>query len=294
MTAKKQQQIPLTIEEQIQNLRALNLTFKDENYAKSFLNDVSYFRFIKAYSLGLKPKNGKYFTGVTFEQIVELYLFNANFRQQLFAQIERVEINLRARIANYFSVKYGVIGYRDPRIFSCPLYHTHFIKNIEQEIRRNNRSPFIKNFQENYENGSIPFYALVEIMSFGTLSKFYKNLYPVDKKEIADMYGLSFKFLESWIESITYVRNLCAHYGRIYNAKLTKKPKLYNEYQKLGIHNERIFGVLCCMKALVPHDEHWEEFIEQIGIFLKKNPHVDKSKMGFPENWKQILLWKNE
>lgn len=44
----------------------------------------------------------KYYEGVTFEQIVELYLFNANFRQILFPEIEKVEINLRCRIANYF------------------------------------------------------------------------------------------------------------------------------------------------------------------------------------------------
>ncbi|GAB2024392.1 hypothetical protein OfM1_04620 [Lactovum odontotermitis] len=72
MTGKRQQQRPLSVDEQIKNLKDLNLVFKDEDYAKCFLNDVSYFRFIKAYSLGLKPRNGKYNTGVTFEQIVEL------------------------------------------------------------------------------------------------------------------------------------------------------------------------------------------------------------------------------
>ncbi|GAB2024391.1 hypothetical protein OfM1_04610 [Lactovum odontotermitis] len=219
-----------------------------------------------------------------------LYLFNANFRQQLFAQIERIEINLRARIANYFSVKYGVIGYQDSGIFPDPCKHANFIKNIEQEIDRNKRSPFIRNFQENYENGNIPFYALVEIMSFGALSKFYKNLQGADKQEIADTYGLKFKFLESWIESITYVRNLCAHYGRIYNAKLTKKPRLYNEYREIGIRDDRIFGILCCIKELVPQDEHWNEFVEQIEAFLEKYPHVNEFTMGFPGNWKQILL----
>lgn len=45
------------------------------------------FRLIKAYSLNLKPKNGEYHEGVTFGQIVELYLFNANFRQILFPEI---------------------------------------------------------------------------------------------------------------------------------------------------------------------------------------------------------------
>lgn len=98
----KKHQPAITIEEQIDNLKTNGLVVKDEEYAKKILNDISYFRLIKAYSLNLKVKNGKYYEGVTFEQIVELYLFNANFRQILFPEIEKVEINLRCRIANYF------------------------------------------------------------------------------------------------------------------------------------------------------------------------------------------------
>lgn len=125
----------------------------------NFLNDVSYFRFIKAYSLGFKSKNGPYHDGVTFEQLVELYLFNANFRQLLFAQIEKVEINLRCRILNYFSSMYGVLGYKNSSYFSNTNYHAAFLIDINNEISRNKRAPFIKNFQTNYENGDIPFYA---------------------------------------------------------------------------------------------------------------------------------------
>lgn len=85
----KQHQLPMTIDEQIENLKSLGLIIENEEYAKKILNDISYFRLIKAYSLGFKPKNGKYEEGVTFEQIVELYLFNANFRQVTFVEIEK-------------------------------------------------------------------------------------------------------------------------------------------------------------------------------------------------------------
>ncbi len=71
----------------------------------------------KRLSLGFKPKNGKYEEGVTFDQIVELYLFNANFRQMTFAEIEKIEVNVRCRIANYFAEVYGVLGYMEPRNF---------------------------------------------------------------------------------------------------------------------------------------------------------------------------------
>ncbi len=146
---RKKHQEAFTVQEQIENLKALNLTIKDEAFAMDFLNDVSYFRFIKAYSLGLKPKNGSYYDGITFEQLVELYLFNANFRQLLFAQIEKVEINLRCRVSNYFSSTYGVLGYKDSANFADTNYHAAFLTDMNSEINRNKRAPFIKNFQSN-------------------------------------------------------------------------------------------------------------------------------------------------
>lgn len=81
-TLKKHQQA-MTIDEQIANLKAIGLQIDDEDYARRILEDISYFRLIKAFSLNLKPRNGNYYKGVTFNQIVDLYLFNANFRQML-------------------------------------------------------------------------------------------------------------------------------------------------------------------------------------------------------------------
>lgn len=178
----KPQQPPMTIKQQLQNLISLGLTIEDENRASYFLNDVSYFRFVKAYSLGLKAKNGNYNPDVSFDQLTELYLFNSNFRQLLFTQIERIEVNLRCRLANYFSYKYGVLGYKTPTNFNDPTYHQNFLDEIEREILRNKKSPFIQNFQRNYISGDIPFYALIELFSFGILSKFYKNMKTKIKK----------------------------------------------------------------------------------------------------------------
>jgi len=188
---------------------------------------------------------------VTFEQIVELYLFNANFRQLIFPEIEKVEIN--------------------------------------DEIKRNSKAPFVRNFRENYVGGQLPIYALVEVFSFGTLSKFFKNMTNMDKKSIASTFGVGYTYFESWLESISYVRNICAHYGRIYNAKLSKTPILYKEYSSAGIGNNRIFGVLLCLKYLLKKDEHWKLFVERIELLFEKYENVSIKTMGFPDNWKALL-----
>jgi len=287
---RKLHQPAMNVDEQIENLKTKGLLIQDEERAKSFLNDVSYFRVIKAYSLGLKERNGDYHNGVTFEQVVSLYLFNSNFRQTLFPLIEKVEINLRCRLANHVSGKYGVLGYLDPAIFGNRIdYHEQFMGDIQKEIIRNQRSPFIRNFRDNYSEGTIPFYALVEILSFGTLSKFFKNMPNEDKKAVASTFGVSYPYFESWIESIAYVRNICAHYGRLYNAKLVKTPMLYKQYNTEKVENYKIFAIMICLKHLLPNDRHWEEFVTVIEALLQKYPRVDRAKIGFPEIWKEIL-----
>ncbi|MCF0231257.1 MAG: Abi family protein [Enterococcus sp.] len=285
---KKEHQPALTINEQIENLHHLGLQLDDE-FAYMFLNDVSYFRLIKAFSLGLKPKNGNYNSNVTFHQIVELYKFNSNFRQLLFPIIERIEINLRCRIANYFCCKYGVFGYEEASNFADPIYHQEFLNDIHMEISRNKKSPFVRNFLQNYIEPKIPMYALVELFSFGTLSKFFKNMKNDDKKQICLAYHVGYTYFESWIESIAYVRNLCAHYGRLYNAIIPKKPKLYKQYAEAGIVNNRIYAILLCMSLLIVHDEHWEQFLEQLDSLFEKYDSVKLETMGFPQNWKELL-----
>lgn len=285
----KQHQPPMTIDEQVENLKEIGLIVRDEEYAKRILNDISYFRLIKAYSLNLKDRNGLYHDSVTFEQIVELYLFNANFRQILFPEIEKIEIHVRCRLGNYFAGKYGVTGYLEKEHFNNPKYHEIFLKDIEEEIRRNSKAPFVRNFCENYEGGKLPVYALMEVFSFGTLSKFYKNMLNQDKKAVASSFGVGYTYLESWLESISYVRNICAHYGRLYNAKLSKTPILYKEYTKLGIRNNRIFGVLLCMKHLLRDDPHWSLFVDTLEILFEKYENVDIVTMGFPSKWKELI-----
>ena len=111
-----------------------------------------------------------------------------------------------------------------------------------------------------------------------------------DKKQIAKMYENNWPYLESWFESLAYVRNICAHYGRIYNVRLDKTPRLPGEYKDVGVANNRIFGVICCMNKLLPNDNDWVDFVSGMKGLLLKYPKVDSEKLGFPENWQELLM----
>jgi abortive infection bacteriophage resistance protein len=86
------------------------------------------------------------------------------------------------------------------------------------------------------------------------------------------------------------VRNICAHYGRLYNAKLSKTPLLYKEYSEAGIGNNRMFGILLCMKHILKNDSHWNLYVQDIETLIDKFEKVDIQTMGFPKNWKELLL----
>lgn len=113
-----------------------------------------------------------------------------------------------------------------------------------------------------------------------------------DKKAVAKSFGIGYTYLESWLESISYVRNVCAHYGRLYNAKLSKTPILYKEYTQAGIGNNRMFGVLLCMKQILKNDKHWKLYVDQIELLIDKYEKVDVKTMGFPDDWKKLLEQK--
>lgn len=286
----KQHQPPMTVEQQIENLLSLGLVIEDRASAERFLQDVSYFRFIKAYGIGLK-EDGRFCEGVTFEHLKQLYLFNANFRNLLFPEIEKTEVNLRCRLSNYFSCRYGVLGYKDSENFEDSVRHERFLQEIEMEITRNSKAAFVQHFRENYEGGDLPFYALTELFSFGMLSKFFKNLKSDDKKGMERLYGgIPSQYLESWFEHLAFVRNVCAHYGRLYNIRLTKTPKLFRQDKEGGVGNNKVFATLLCLKRLLPHDGHWERFVNKIADLIAASAGVEPRRMGFPSDWQQRLL----
>ena len=285
---KKIYQEPISIENQVKNLIDLGLLVEDITYAKKIFGRIYYFRLIKAYSITLK-KDGRYISGISFEDIVSLYKFDRELRQLIFETIEHIEVSLRAVITNYFSLKYGNFGYKD--LSNVGKYKNRYkeaLNDLERETKRNRRSPFIKNFKDNYEGGEIPLYAVIEVASFGTLSKMYKNMKNEDKSKIAKVFHTDYHYFESWIENFAYIRNICAHYGRLYGAKLTKSPKLYKEYLKKNISNNTIFATLVNLK-IVSEEENYKKFYHDLTELIARYENIELRHVGFIENWKELL-----
>lgn len=278
----------LTYDQQIEYLVNAGLLIEDKERAKNILSTLNYYRFINAYSLGLyeAPKEKKkYIAGTTFQQIYDLYLFDGQLRHILSELLEEFEIIFRTKLAYHIGLKYGALGYLDSTLFENKYYHDDFIKSFKREQEQQDKSPIVKHHKEKYDC-QMPIWAAVEILSFGTISKLYSNMKTSDRIEIAKELGTSYTYLNSWLRSFVEVRNICAHYGRLYNKFLLFPPKLYGN---MSFANNRIFAVIYILKRFVD-DSVWDSLYARLKATVENHYAVNLGKIGFPVNWDKLLM----
>lgn len=105
---------PLGTATLLANLQNEGLVIMDERKANAFLENVSYFRFA-AYLRPFKASDRHgYKKNATFEKAVRLYEFDAKLRTLLFSAIQKIEISLRAKVINQFSLIMELFGLSIP------------------------------------------------------------------------------------------------------------------------------------------------------------------------------------
>ena len=139
--------------------------------------------------------------------------------------------------------------------------------------------------------GHFPIWVAVELFTFGNLSSLYSIMKNEDQQAIADLYHTNRKHLGSWILALVEIRNICAHYSRLYNMPLKQSPYLYSENQKYrrGSIN-KVFPVLLVIKRMQNNSELWRAFEKNIELLFDEYSDVIRlSFIGFPREWKSVL-----
>lgn len=282
----------LTYQEQIELLKTRNLKILDSNYALKKLSNINYYR-LSAYFYPFFEEKDKFKKDTTFEQIIQLYYFDKELRALLFFAIEKIEVYLRTQITKTISEENGVFGYIDKTIFHNEYAHISLLETIKSETSRS-KEIFVKDFYERYEEEYLPVWAMVEIVSFNTLSKLFANLKePIRSKIVKDMDIKPFVF-QRWLHTLTYVRNICAHHSRLWNKMLAIEPMIPKN-QKLfqGLNNQKIFFVLTMILYILDKIDSDEfNFKKELKHLLDKYSIVDKNAMGFNKKWQDFEIWK--
>lgn len=290
---------PLTYEEQVDRLvNAHNLRIPNKERAVEILKKVNYYR-LTAYGIGLKKKENleKYQDDISIDHLFKLYEFDSKFKNIYIHVIEIIEIQLRTQISNYLALKYGAEGYKDQNNFVLKKnkdgenIHSLVINSFEQECQRHKRYPFVKHHLEKYE-GRFPIWVAVELFTFGNLCSLFDIMKKEDKREIANMYNTHPDHLKSWILSLIEIRNICAHYGRLYNMPLKQTPFLYSEDKKYVNNSSiKVFPSLLATKRIMNNNNEWKSFVTRLEALVDEySTFLELKFMGFPRNWGSVLL----
>ena len=278
-----------TFLQQIDILKKRNLVIEDEDFALDVLKRVNYYRFT-GYLLPFKRPDNSYVDGTTFAQVYDIYEFDRRLRHLLVGILESIETRLRTQISYYFVHKYTPLGYLQSENFRDEATHRKFLEELNISLRNahKNRELFAVHHFEKYQ-GNFPLWVAVEVMSFGALSKFYLNMHGRDRSAIAkSVFGVPQEYLKSWMECLVYVRNMCAHYTRLYDKELKIKPALFPDS---GITNDRLFAVLfICKRLFAPRREWRNSAILNLQPLVEEyKGNVDISRIGFPDDWIERL-----
>lgn len=181
------------------------------------------------------------------------------------------------------------------------------IGDIQQEIARQmtKHHQVITHYMT--EHGYIPLWVLVNVLTFGKIENFYKNMKPADRIIISKQFSLQPDELAKFMHMLALARNKCAHDERFFDMKFRERihTKSIKNFSVLGItrskdgsypHGTNDTYALAIMFALLLSKSDLNDFISSIkSIFgkLQKQLHTISindvmSVMGYEMNWSNL------
>ncbi len=292
-----------TFEEQLELLKQRDLIISNTQYVLTKLQHINYYR-LSAYFLPFQySKNSenknKFLPTTTFETIIKLYYFDTELRKIIFEAIEVIEIYLRTQIAYHHAKSYDAFGYLDISTLRTnkQIEFDELHKDILKEKERS-KEVFIRHFKNKYNTTDLPIWTVVEIISFGSLSKLFMLLQEKEQNEVISSMGEINKVVFfKWFKALSSVRNACAHHSRLWNKTLGvsfEVPRKNESFEELLNSKNKIFFALTVIEYIltcIGEDEIG--FKNKIKSLLEKYPQIDIKKMGFIQNWENNPIWRD-
>lgn len=308
----------LTVPQQIALLKQRGMVIGDEAKAAEYLQRIGYYR-LSAYWYPMRQRSGpsgevvedNFVRGTSFKEATDLYTFDSRLRLITMDALERLEVSLRTEVALTLR-RHGPKAYRETRFFgpsfrklmkgSGPTRHRDWLQRFDQRFN-DSKDAFAEHFRRRYPGDDMPIWIAVELLDFGPLSHLISGMTYSDKLLIGQSYGgIKPNELQSWVRSMAFVRNVCAHHARLWNKPLVNAPALQGSAVPIEVRHaasasgagSRFYAIACVMRFMLrfanPRTNWKQRFIDHIGNF-PHSPRISLSAAGFPENWKGENLW---
>ena len=262
-------------------------------HARHIFSTVNYYR-LTTYGKHLRREDDpeRFIDGVTLDTLYNLYQFDMGLRHQVLPVLEFFEVQLRAKLSYHLAMTYGSTGYLDEdnfrpaRLPNGSLVQKNLIGKFKSEVKRSGDLAFVRHHKEKY-GGQFPIWAAVELFTFGMLGSLYDIMKEEDQQAVSRDYDLNPAQLSRLIAAATDVRNICAHYNRLYNQPLETQPLLPSRYRRC--ESDRLFPLLLALRSVAGQQRVYHRMIRGIEELAEDFPEADLALCGFPENWQHLL-----
>ena len=296
--------VTCTITQHIEQLKKRGLAIGNDKLAQHYLEHVNYYRLAGYWwPMQLDKEKHIFKPNSKFEDVVSLYNFDRELRILLFDVIEKIEISLRTKLIYHLSHEFDAWWFQNTDLFIDTQALVKTLAGMQEEIDRS-KDVFIKEHKRKYKDDLRfpPAWKMLELTSFGALSKLYGNLKNDIKAKdiIAEKFGaVNLTYLPSWLQSIAQIRNYCAHHSRLWNKNLPGTPKILSKppspnlwIKDVPTDTQRLYIHLCIMRYMLNIIAPENSFSQKLNALLIKYPNVDPSALGFKANWQNEPLWK--
>lgn len=281
----------LTSQTLLVKLKAQGLIVEDDVLALQYITYVGHFR-LKGYWYQLQdPATGNFRPGTTFARIRYRYECDREIRAIIMESVERLEVAIRTVICNLLSLKYSAHWYLNTALFAPKRKSGigQMLSKIENGFEQAASRLFVTAYYENYDDPYLPpSWAMSECVTLGTWSRIFAMLRdPADRKIISSKFGITqVEVFESWLHTLTVLRNMAAHHARFLDVKTGVSPTNLKLKAIKFSDNSTVFASLTVIHILLEAIGFSEEFKMRLERMEDKYGIEHFQLMGFPEKWK--------
>lgn len=302
------EKLPLSIDQQILLLKSKGISISDTDHISDFLQYVSFFR-LNRYLPKLiddNDSNNEKSCGKAYsiDEIISTYIFDRKLRLLVLEAIEQIEIGVRTVISNEMALRYGAHWYMNKQYFIQSYNHSGFIKKILTEIKcftkhdskkHKDREAFINEYYQKYVTPKLPpIWMIAELLSFGTWSLLFANLNNrEDQKVISQNFKLNYKVMTSWLHTLSYLRNLCAHHCCIWNRDFTLIPLVAKDYANNLTANKKFSAQAAVIQVFLKNMYSNNNWSNRLITLVNDHPFIDLKQMGLNSGWHNNRFWQS-
>ncbi|MCG7374015.1 Abi family protein [Pseudomonas luteola] len=277
-------------------------TRKQKAKALQALEFIGYHRLL-IYMRPLQDAQKRFFATVQFDDILQLYDFDRRLRLVFLDAIDRIEVAFRSVIINTLALDKacGPHFYQDAIHFTDGQAHRDLLKQVLGLREKGNAA--LKHYYETYNTPALPpVWTVLEAMTIGQLSCLFSDLHLDHRKTVAAKFRYDESVLSTWLQSLTLLRNVCAHHGRLWNASITAGAPKYAKAitAEFPSHNDRgrVFARAVVVQALLAEIDPTSDWKYRFKHLMATLPMTVLAKagrttadLGLVDGWESRQFW---